>query len=116
MDNCIQLDKDTSLDKCWKNLPLEISELICNNLPKVRRISDEMSHEIKAQWGKYATYYYTCARMFGFNNVYYVMYDDMRHITGIRDDFPEDTPYTMVVEQMWLRLTPEQRDELLMHY
>jgi hypothetical protein len=33
----------------WKNLPDELSEHICNQLPKVRRIPEDMKREIESQ-------------------------------------------------------------------
>ena len=51
--------------------------------------------------------------LFGMDNVYYVMYDDMRNVLQVEDAFPEDMPFETVVEEMWRGLRHEQRDEII---
>ena len=35
------------MDTVWKQLPLELSEHICNQLPKVRRIASDLKRQIE---------------------------------------------------------------------
>lgn len=104
------------MDPIWKQLPLEVSEKICNMLPKVRRIDETLKDEIESQWYKYDKYYYNCVQFFGADMAECVMYDDLKNGYGIVDDYPEDTPFTTVIESMWKQLTHEQRNYLIYMY
>lgn len=100
------------MESIWKNLPLEISEKICNNLTKVRQIDERLKNDIVNQWYLFDKYQYNCIMMFGYSNYECVMYDDFKNIFGIEDDFPEEMDFSEVIERMWMRLSPEQRAEL----
>jgi hypothetical protein len=95
--------------KIWGNLPEVLIDKICN-------MNTNLIDEIKFQPHKYARWYYNCVGLFGINNAYTVMYDDMRHILNVLDTYSEDTPYETVVENMWRGLTPEDRDEIIITY
>ena len=112
-----KLDKSLDMDpSIWSRLPYDIIQKICNMVPKLRETNTELMAEIRFQPQKYAHWYYNTLSLFGFDNVYYVMYDDMRNILHVADTFPEDMPYERVVEEMWRGLTSEQRDEIVVHY
>lgn len=111
-----QIKQIWNMDPCWKELPIEIAEYICNFLPKMRRIDATLSEEIRSQMYKFDRWYFNSMSMFGFENAYQVMYDDLRHITHVPDIYPEEMPIEDVVTNMWKTLTPEQRDEILMSY
>lgn len=98
---------------CWKDLPEELVERICNMLPKVRKINERLSEDIRYQWYKFDKYYFNCVLLFGTNNALYAMYDDMKNVVGAIDHYPEDMPYPEVILNMWKGLTPEERDEVM---
>jgi hypothetical protein len=110
-------DKRNLLDKMdpqiWGKLPYELVEKICNLLIKVRHIHPLLKNDIVYQWYKFDTYYWRLAGMFGVNNVLYVMYDDMKNVAGVIDDFPEEMAYEEVIREMWKKTTHEDRNELL---
>jgi hypothetical protein len=99
--------------KIWGRLPIELVEKICNMLIHVRRIHQLLKNDIVHQWYKLETYYWRLAGMFGVNNAIYVMYDDMKNIIGIHDNYPEEMMFEEIVREMWKDATYEQRDELL---
>ena len=101
------------MDPIWQNLPLELSEKICNNLQKVRQIDERLKNDIVNQWYLYDKYAYNCIMMFGYANYQCVMYDDMKNVCDIKDDFPEEMNFTEVIERMWMKLSPEQRQWLI---
>lgn len=100
----------------WKRLPCELVDKICNNLTYLRKIDETLADEIKNQWYLFTKWYYECVELFGTEQAYGVMYDDMRCIANVADSYPEDMEYETVVENMWRTLTPEQRSEILMYY
>ena len=51
--------------------------------------------------------------MFGINNVLYVMYDDMKNVAGVIDEYPEEMAYEDVIREMWKKTSHEDRNELL---
>lgn len=101
------------MDPVWKKLPLDLSECVCNALTKVRRIDENLANDIKNQWYKYDHWYYNCISLFGTANVLCVMYDDMKNVCGVADDFPEEMGFEEVVQHMWMRLSAEDRDYLI---
>lgn len=101
------------MDPCWKNLPIELVEKICNFLPKVRKINTLLSEEIRFQPNKFDRWYFNAASLFGFNHAYSIMYDDLRYVMQVPDVFPEEMPIEEVVVNMWRKMSPEQRDIFL---
>ena len=101
------------MDPVWTQLPLDFAEKICNMLPKVRRMNPILKDEIESQWYKFDKYYYNCVQLFGLSNAEYVMYDDMKNVCQIVDDYPEDMPFMTVIENMWKKMTHEQRNSLV---
>lgn len=101
------------MDPIWKELPLDLSERVCNALTKVRRIDATLANEIKNQWHKYNKWYYNYVALFGIDNVLYVMYDDMKNVCGAVDDYPDEMDFETVVQTMWTKLSHEDRDDLL---
>lgn len=121
LDNGKLLDKVGTLDngklldmdpKIWGRLPDELVDKICNMLTNVRRIDPFLKNDIVYQWYKFDTYYWRLAGMFGVNNALYVMYDDMKNVTGVTDNYPEEMLFEEVVREMWKNTTYEDRDEL----
>lgn len=103
------------MDPIWKELPRDLVDKICNMLPKVRRVNHIIADQIVNQWYKYDKYYYRCMSFFG-NAAHTVMYDDMKVVFGIVDDFPEEIAMEVVVQEMWKRLSFEQRCYLFYMY
>lgn len=101
------------MDSIWKDLPLDLSERVCNTLTKVRRIDENLKNEIVNQWYKYDRWYYNTMSLFGKSNVLCVMYDDMKNVCGAVDDYPEEMSFEQVVQNMWMKLSYEDRDYLL---
>lgn len=101
------------MDPVWKNLPCDVSEKICNMLPKVRKIDERLKNDIVNQWYLFEKYMYQYMMVFGMANYEYIMYDDMINVMNLTDDFPEEMPFTEILERMWMRLTPEERVYLI---
>lgn len=97
----------------WSQLPDEIVNKICNMIAKIRVRNNAFLEEIRFQGRRYSRWYYNTMSLFGMDNVYYVMYDDMRNVLQVEDAFPEDMPFETVVEEMWRGLRHEQRDEII---
>jgi hypothetical protein len=104
------------MDPCWKNLPIELAERICNMLPRVRSFDQPVLNDIKNQTHLFNKYYWHVASLFGFDDVWYAMYDDMRNISDILDTHPEDMCIENVVFEMWKSMRPDQRKEIVVHY
>lgn len=114
MDNMERSWTRTKMDpQIWGKLPDELVEKICNLLIKVRQIHPLLKNDIVYQWYKLETYYWRLAGMFGVNNVLYVMYDDMKNVAGVIDEYPEEMAYEDVIREMWKKTTHEDRNELL---
>ena len=105
-----------TMDPCWKNLPIDIVDRICNMLPQVRRFNDGVLDDIKYQTHLFNKYYWNVTRLFGFEDVWYAMYDDLRNISNILDTHPENMPIEYVVFEMWKSARPDQREEIVVHY
>lgn len=101
------------MDPVWKNLPCDVSEKICNMLPKVRQIDERLKNDIVNQWYLFDKYMYKYIMLFGYSNYEYIIYDDMIHVMNLPDDFPEEMPFTEILQRMWMRLTPEDRVYLI---
>lgn len=104
------------MDPIWKELPRDLVDKICNMLPKVRRIDAGIADQITSQWYKYDTYYYRCMSLFGGNSAHIIMYDDMKVMYNLVDDFPEEMALETVVQELWKRLTFDQRNYLFCMY
>ena len=101
------------MDPIWQNLPLDLSERVCNALTKVRRIDDLLANDIKNQWYKYDRWYYNVMSLFGVDNAMYVMYDDLKNVCGAVDDYPDNMSLEEVVQHMWMKLSYEYREYLV---
>ena len=110
LDNGQRIVMDPAI---WSKLPDELVYKICNMLTKVRRIDPILKDSIVNQWHKFDTYYWRLAGMFGINNVLYVMYDDMKNVAGVIDNYPEEMLFEEVIHEMWKDTSLEDRDELL---
>ena len=104
------------MDPCWKALPLDLVERICNMLPKIRRFNQGVLDDINNQMHLFDKYYWNALTLFGLNNAWYTMYDDLRNISGILDRHPENMPIENVVFEMWKSASREQREEIVVHY
>lgn len=104
------------MDPCWKFLPYDLVEKICNMLSKVRRIDPRIASDINNQSHLFDTYYFNAASLFGFDQVWWVLYDDLRNIAGIYDDYRESDDLEYVVREMWKSATREQRLDITVHY
>lgn len=107
------------MDPCWKNLPDDLVEKVCNFLPKVRRIDPSLSAEIRNQWFKFDQWFLNARTKYelydsSYVDPYEVMYDDLLLVTDLPVDvYPSDMLVEQVVEDMWKKLTSEERDDLL---
>jgi hypothetical protein len=52
----IQVSEPQTLDPIWKQLPDDLSSLVCNKLPQVRKISDSLHNDIRDEIGKLALF------------------------------------------------------------
>lgn len=104
------------MDPCWKNLPCELVYKICNMLTKVRRIDERLGNEIRHQWNKLDMLYYNAFSLFGREVAWFVIYDDMKIVNHVPDVYPDEMPIREVVCNMWKASTPEERDNLSVHY
>jgi hypothetical protein len=104
------------MDPCWKNLPIDLVYKICNMLTKVRRLNARLAYDIKYQWHAFDRYYYNAMSLFGLDQVWWVLYDDLRNIADIQDTYEENNDLEYVVREMWKSATQEQRYEIVVHY
>lgn len=104
------------MDPCWKLLPRDLVEKICNMLPKVRSMDVRISNDIKNQVHLFDRYYYNAASLFGFDQVWWILYDDLKNIASIPDNYTETEDLEYVVREMWKSATHEQRREIVVHY
>lgn len=98
----------------WSRLPEDLVNKICNMIPMVMERNNALLDDIRFQTHKYSRWYYNTISLFGFDNAYFVMYDDLRNVLKIPDTFPEVITIDLVVEGMWRNLTHEQRDEIIL--
>ena len=101
------------MDPIWKELPLNLSERVCNTLTKVRRIDENLANDIKNQWYMYDRWYYNYVSLFGTETAHCAMYDDMKNVCGVIDDFPEEMGFEQVIQNMWMRLSHDDRKYLI---
>ena len=101
------------MDPVWKTLPDELTDKICNMLTKVRKIDENLKNDIVNQWYLFDKYKYHCISFFGVDGADFVMYDDLKNIMGVEDDFPEEMDITQVIDHMWMRLDNDQRKYLV---
>ena len=84
----------------WKNLPDELSEHICNQLPKVRRIAEPLKMQIVSQRWMLAKSYNYYLRYCEFHSGSALSM--MKRCMGITEGDPNDA---------WSRMTQEKRLE-----
>lgn len=104
------------MDPCWKNLPLDLVYKICNMLPHVNRVNPLLLDDIKNQAHIFDKYYYNVLSMFGIDNAWGVIYDDLKYIAHVPDIYGEDDDLEHVVCMMWRSATQEQRMQITLHY
>ena len=90
------------MDPVWTQLPIELAEHVCNQLPKVRRVDENMKAQIENQeWMvKRMLKYYT--EWFGYMDAYDFLLDDLNMLN--ESDF-------LYVWKVWEDLDPEKRSE-----
>ena len=101
------------MDPIWQELPQDLSERVCNTLTKVRRIDENLANEIKNQWYIYDRWYYNYVSLFGTDIALCAMYDDMKNVCGVVDDFTDEMGFEEVIQNMWMRLSYDDRKYLL---
>lgn len=103
------------MDPIWQTLPIELAYKICNMLPKVRCISDDLKRNIEFQEMLLVNYYRSARPLFGIYTWLHV-YNSL--VVFIRDEdlFPIDQEWIPKDEcyYLWYRLTPEQRQQFLL--
>ncbi len=91
-----------AMDPIWQQLPDELVEHVCNQLPKVRRIDDVLAEDIRNQFfhlDKLLRYY---NRWFGRMDAYDILLDDLNMIN--ESDFVN-------IYDAWYDTKPEKRRE-----
>lgn len=97
------------MDPIWKQLPCELVEKICNMLPKVRKIDQNLKDSIVHHSFLFNRVMRNYTLLFGGReNADIILYSDMKNY-GIADDFPESWTFETVIWEMWKRLEPEQK-------
>jgi len=88
------------MDPIWQQLPGDLVERVCNQLPKVRRMDEKLKSDIVDQFwrvDKMLNYY----RMwFGRHDAYYILLDDLNMLN--------ESDYECVY-QVWRELRQEER-------
>ena len=97
-------------------LPCDLVDKICNMLPKVRKLDKSIADDIKNQTHKFDRYYYNAMSLFGYDQVWWILYDDLRHIAKLPDIYDKNDNLEYVVREMWKSATQEQRDDIVLHY
>lgn len=68
------------MDSIWQQLPGELSELICNQLPKVRKIDEVLSGDIQNQFYMLNRLRRNFTSWYGRDDGYDVLLDDLNMI------------------------------------
>ena len=74
---CSMVCHRPSMDSIWQQLPDEISEHICNQLPKVRRIPMDLSGDIQNQFFMLSRLRRNYTSWYGRDDGYDVLLDDL---------------------------------------
>lgn len=104
------------MDPCWKLLPCDLVYKICNMLTKLRRLDTRIANDIKNQIHMFDRWYFNALGMFGFDQVWWVLYDDLKYIANMPDTYHETEDLEYVVREMWSDATQEQRRQIVVHY
>lgn len=102
------------MDPIWTLLPYDLVAKICNMLPKVRCLPNDMKQEIQMQEMKLMNFYRSSRLLFGANTWVFVFNSLALYVQskGIFELEPEWSPRDECF-YIWFNLTPEERDEFL---
>lgn len=90
------------MNPIWKDLPLELSEHVCNQLPKVRRIPENLKTQITSQRWMLAKCYSWYLEMCMYST--HMAYSLFQNELGCHGD----------INQYWMDMSPD--DRLLFYY
>lgn len=106
------------MDPIWKNLPLDLSEKICNCLPKVRSISPSLKYELlyTVKMREFYKIFIDYEDMYGTTRAWDVILMDMYNILNDYNDEPTtqwlaDNAFEPLV--LFRAMTDEQIDMLI---
>lgn len=87
------------MDPMWRDLPPELADYVCNQLPKVRHIPENLKTQIISQRWMFAKSYnwYLKFCMFHARSAYIMFQQEL----GIQGD----------INQHWMDMTPDERSE-----
>ena len=102
------------MDPIWKNLPIDLVYKICNMLPKVRRISDDLKRNIEFQEMFLLNFYKSSRPLFRAHTWVFV-HNSLSTYIRQSELFPIDYEWNPREEcyYLWYRMTPEQRLEFV---
>jgi hypothetical protein len=107
MDNCTQLDNCKQLDNMaaiWENLPCALSERICNTLPQVRKVDENLKRDIEDwDWGRFMEF----KKNIGNIDVFFTCLNVMNEENGPVFIRP------VRLYSLWCQLTEEERARIL---
>jgi hypothetical protein len=96
----IERSETIRMDPMWRDLPPELAEHVCNQLPKVRRIPENLKRQIVSQrWMLAKSYnWYLKFCMFHARSAHIMFQQDL----GIQGGD---------INQHWMDMTPDERNE-----
>jgi hypothetical protein len=97
------------MDPIWKNIPNELVEHVCNQLPKVRRVSWEFKNDL--QFGLLDWVINRMTRLEDHNR--YRATDNLIDILFAYNGFEENDENVSVLEDMWYDCSQDIKDHVI---
>lgn len=92
-------DAVVDMDPMWRDLPPELADHVCNQLPKVRRIPENIRQQIVSQRWMLAKSYNWYLKFCSF------------HTRSAHSMFQRDLGIQGDINQHWMSMTPDERSE-----
>ena len=96
------------MDPIWENLPCALSERICNTLPQVRKIDENLKRDIE-DWGQFLE----IKRRAGNIDVFFILLNVMNEENGPVFVRPRVGINMLLLYSLWCQLSEEERARCL---
>lgn len=96
---CVQLVQ-LGMDSIWSHLPRDLVDRVCNQLPKVRAIPENLKDEIVNQRWRLEKLYNNVRAWYGDYDGYYLLLDDLNILN--ESDFQS-------LDEVWIDMAHEKR-------
>ena len=92
----------------WENLPCALSERICNTLPQVRKVDENLKRDIE-DWGQFLE----IKRRAGNIDVFFILLNVMNEENGPVFVSPRVGVNMLLLYSLWCQLSEEERSRCL---